>query len=94
MSMKPSITKAKENIQETKKEVLAQTATLINGAFALVAAFAWNEAVKTLINTYVPAGSTLYSQFIYAVAVTIIVVIISMRLTTIIKRYRPEEDKK
>jgi hypothetical protein len=91
--MKPDIKKAKVNLVETKKEVLVQTATLINGAFALVAAFAWNEAIKALINKYVPAGSTLYSQFIYAIVVTIVVVIVSHRLTSLIKRYKPDEEK-
>ncbi len=93
--MKPVLSKAKENIQETKKELLLQSATLINSAFALVAALAWNEAIKAIINTYIPSGSTLYSQLIYAIVLTIIVVIISMRLTRLIKRYKPEdEDKK
>lgn len=90
--MKPDFQKAQENLRETKKEVLIQTATLVNSAFALVAALAWNEAIKALITRYIPAGSTLYTQLIYAVGVTIIVVLVSMRLTRVIKRLSPEDE--
>jgi hypothetical protein len=92
--MKPIISKAKENIQETKKQVFLQTATLANSAFALVAALAWNEAIKALIDKYVPAGDALYSKFAYAAILTVIVVLISMRLTKIINGYKPEEEEK
>lgn len=90
--MKPQLQKARENLKETKVEVYIQTATLMNSAFALVAALAWNEAVKALIDRYIPSGSALYSQFIYALALTVIVVLVSMRLNRFIKRYKPDEE--
>ena len=90
--MKPILNKAVENVQETKKALFLQTATLINGAFALVAAFAWNEAITGLIKKYIPQGSTLYSQFVYALFITLIVVLVSMRLNRVIKQLG-EQDK-
>lgn len=91
--MAANFQKAKENLRETKEEVYIQTATLMNSAFALVAALAWNDAVKALIDRYIPTGSALYSQFAYALGLTIIVVLVSMRINRFIKRYRPDESK-
>lgn len=92
--MEPLLTKAKENIQETKKQFYVQTATMVNSAFAIVAALAWNEAIKELITRYVPAGSSLYSKFIYALILTVIIVLVSMKLTRIINEYKPAEEEK
>lgn len=93
--MKPILTKAKKNLQETKKQVFLQTATLINSAFVLVAALAWNDAIKQIIDRYVPAGSNLTSKLVYALLVTLIVVLVSMRLTKLINELNPpEEDTK
>lgn len=86
------LSKAKKNLQETKKQVFLQTANLVNSAFALVAALAWNDAIRQIIDRYVPAGSNLYSKLIYALFVTFIVVLISMRLTKIINEYKPEDE--
>lgn len=88
--MKGIITK--ENIEETKKAMFVQTATMVNTAFSLVAALAWNEAIKELITRYVPSGSALYSKFMYALVLTIIVVLVSMKLTKIINSYKDEEE--
>jgi hypothetical protein len=89
--MEPSINKARTKLRETKKQVYFQTATLINSAFALVAALAWNEAIKAIIDRYVPTGSALYSKLIYAVILTIIIVLVSMKLTKIINEFKPED---
>lgn len=87
-----SLSRAKENFNETKREFYVQTATLVNSAFALVAALAWNEAIKAVIDEYIPRASAIASKLGYAAILTIIVVIVSMRLSTIIKRYKPEEE--
>lgn len=66
--------------KEAKKQVVGQTITLLSGAFALVAALAWNDAVKSLIDSYFPAGKGLYSKFIYAFLLTVLVVFVTTRL--------------
>jgi hypothetical protein len=73
-------TKARKEVQETRQLFFGQTLTLLNGAFALIAALAWNEAVKALIDSYFPAGSEVYSKFIYALAITLLVVVVTSRL--------------
>ena len=54
---------------------------MMASAFALVAALAWNEAIKSLIERLVPKeGNNILSLFIYAAVVTILVVIVTSRL--------------
>ena len=77
------IKKIKDGIEEVKKEFREKTITLILGGFGLVAALAWNEAIKTLFETLLPKKSELIGKFIYAIIVTIIIVIISLQLRKI-----------
>ncbi len=86
------IQKAKDKARQTHREVLLQTMTLINGAFALIAALAWNEAVKALIERYFKAGSGLYSRFVYAIGITILVVIITRYISSLSKRFDPDSE--
>jgi hypothetical protein len=88
--MNEVVQKARSNLKETKKEVFLQTVTLINSAFALVAALAWNEAIKALLDRFFPAGSGLYSKFGYAIIITVLVVIVSTRLTSVLSRMDPD----
>ena len=87
MSDRPFSPQALEKIRETKKQVFLQTLTLINAAFALIAALAWNEAVKAFIEQFFKSGSGLYSRFIYAILVTVFVVFVTMRLNKLTERY-------
>jgi len=75
--------KIKNEIKETKGEFKEKTITLILGGFGLVAALAWNEAIKSLFETFFPKESALIGKFIYAIIVTIIVAVVSSQLTKI-----------
>jgi len=72
-----------KQVQETQKAVKEKMLTLILGAFALVAALAWNDAIQTLFNTLFPKSNGLIGKFIYALIITVIVVVISLRLKKI-----------
>ena len=50
-------------------------ASLITAAFALVAALAWNEAIKALIARIFDTSDDLMGMMIYAILVTIIAVV-------------------
>ena len=69
--------------KKINEELKEKTLTLILGGFGLVAALAWNEAIKTLFETFFPKESALIGKFIYAIIVTIIVAVVSSRLTKI-----------
>lgn len=75
-----------KEIGETKREFKEKTITLILGGFGLVAALAWNEAVKSLFETFFEKSNELIGKFLYAIIVTIIIVIVSMRLKKIAEK--------
>lgn len=72
------------------KKFIEKFAALITGAFSLLAALAWNDAIKTFINTYISKGDDVLSMFIYAIIVTIIAVFVAYYInelaTKVIKR--------
>ena len=79
------VNKIKNGIEEVKREFKEKTITLILGGFGLVAALAWNEAIKTLFETIFPKKNELIGKFIYAIIITVIVVIISLQLKKLSK---------
>jgi len=83
MENKQPLNKIKNEIEKVKREFKEKTVTLILGGFGLVAALAWNEAIKTLFETIFPKKSELIGKFIYAITVTIMVVLVSLRLRKI-----------
>ncbi|KKQ28118.1 MAG: hypothetical protein US42_C0002G0073 [Candidatus Magasanikbacteria bacterium GW2011_GWC2_37_14] len=69
--------------KETKKvgtEVKQKIGTYVLAGFGLVAGLAWNEAIKGLIERYFPlaSGGGLLAKFIYAVIITIVIVVVSI----------------
>lgn len=64
-------------------KIVSESLTMMAAAASLVAALAWNEAIKKLIDSYIPKGQGLLSLFIYAIIVTVVVVIITSRMNNI-----------
>lgn len=69
-------------------EIVKQMLSLTTSAFGIVAALAWNNVVQTFINDFikpfVPAGkSVILSQLTYATIITVLVVSITLRLTSL-----------
>ncbi|MFP4045707.1 MAG: DUF5654 family protein [Candidatus Aenigmatarchaeota archaeon] len=61
-----------------KKEVVEKISALITAAFGLVAALAWNDAIKALFARFFGDANTLLPMFTYAVLVTIIAVFVTI----------------
>jgi ABC-type Na+ efflux pump permease subunit len=60
-----------------KNQVKDKIVSLIAAAFGLVAALAWNDAVKSLIDYLFPVSNGgLIAKFIYALGVTILAVLL------------------
>ena len=55
-----------------KGEVVEKIAALMTAAFGLIAALAWNDAIKQMIEKL---GLQVYGPILYAVVITIIAVI-------------------
>ena len=60
---------------------------MMSTAFGLVAALAWNEAIKKTIDEFIPKGQGVLSLFIYAIAVTVIAVLLISRLGRLKERF-------
>ncbi len=70
-----------------KKEVTQKSLDYVLAAFGLVAGFAWNEAIKALIEYIFPLEqNNLVAKFIYAIALTLILVLVSLYLAKIFKK--------
>lgn len=78
------------HVSGIKKEVLKQMLTLATSGFGLVAALAWNELIKELVEGYIQplvgGSSGIISKLIYAVMVTALAVLVTLNLTKIIKK--------
>src|SRR5690606_4597887 len=71
----------------TAHEIKEKLVGYITAAFGLVAALAWNDAIKTLIDTlYSAEKNTIIAKFIYAVVITIVVVLVSIYLAKLTKK--------
>ena len=85
---KPQITRPDSNQvkQEAEKkdlkvEVLEKISSLATAGFGLVAALAWNDAIKAAFEQLFPKpGGNLIALISYAVIITVIVVIITIQL--------------
>lgn len=71
--------------QEEKKllriEILEKMTSLATAGFGLVAALAWNDAIKAIFDTYFPKNSSnISAQLIYAIVLTVLIVLVTVRL--------------
>jgi hypothetical protein len=72
-------------------KIKEQIRTLLTGALSLVAALAWNEAVKGLFEKIFGDASGLIAKFLYAIVVTIIVVWVVNKLSKLAAQEEEEE---
>ncbi|MCX6763286.1 MAG: DUF5654 family protein [Candidatus Moranbacteria bacterium] len=85
------IDRIKEESRAIKQEVNKKLVTYITAGFGLVAGLAWNEAIKSFIEYFFPMkANSLLAQFVYAIIITFILVLISVYLTRILVK----EEKK
>lgn len=77
--------------KEIKSEALNKAVGYITAAFGFVAGLAWNDAIKALLEYLFPlSGNVVLAKFIYALLVTIVVVIIT---TYLLKPFDNKEKK-
>ena len=81
-----------EKPKKVSREVLDSMVTLLLGGFGFVAALAWNDAVQSLFNEFLPAKSAgILMKFFYAALITLIITLISLRLSRYAKREKEKE---
>jgi len=70
-----------QEVRQVRLEVLQKVTDLMTAGLGLVAALAWNEAIKAFFNTFFPTPSgNLLGLTLYALLITIIIVIITIQL--------------
>ena len=88
------LTKAEE--QKLHVFFVEKIVTLMTGAMGLVAALAWNDAIRKLFErVFGTQGSgDITTMFIYAGIVTTAVILVTYRLTRIVEKMRKKEKEK
>ena len=78
---------------ELEREIREKTLGYILTSFGLVAGLAWNEAIKAFIERFFSdPRNGLQVKFLYAVVMTILVVVISLYLTRLFKVEKKEKE--
>lgn len=73
-----------------KRELAEQMLSLSTAGFGLVAALAWNEAIKGFVETYVQPyfpDTAIYYKFFYAILVTVCAVLITYQLSQLASKF-------
>ena len=83
------IKKINESRKRINTEVMEKTTGYILAALGFVVGLAWNDAIKTLIESLFPLDKDgIFAKFIYALLVTLVIVV-----ATIILTRRAKEEK-
>lgn len=85
-----------ENIKKEKDqlglEIREKLLSYIVAAFGLVAGLAWNDAIKALIEYLFPLQqNTLLAKFLYALIISLVVVIATVYITRMLKKEEEQE---
>ena len=73
-----------------KLEILDKLAALVTAAFGLVAALAWNGAIRAIFEAVFGSADNITAMLIYAVIVTIIAVLVTIWVARSVKRAKGE----
>jgi len=83
-----------KKVKGLRSEFLKTMTQLATAGFGLVAALAWNEAIKDIIGRFIAPGSAVLSKLIYAVIVTFLAVIVTYLLGKSTQEAKEIETKK
>lgn len=81
---------------ELEREIREKILGYILTSFGLVAGLAWNEAIKAFIDRFFSSsGDDLQAKFVYALIMTVFVVVISFYLSRLFRiEKKAKKDKK
>ena len=79
--------KIKNVAKETSRAIGSKMMTYFTAALGLVAGLAWNEAIKALIEQFVPIkDNTALAKLFYALLMTLIFVLVSTYLIRLVRK--------
>ena len=76
--------------KETKLQFVTTFSALITAAFGLVAALAWNEAIKAAVGMFFETNGEIWGMLIYAILVTVLAVIMTIWIARSAKKLSDE----
>lgn len=83
-----------EKLSDTYSTVRQQTYSYITAALSVVAGLAWNDAVQSLIKALFPDSTgSVWAKFVYAIAMTVIVVLLTMLVSRLLMREEKDAAK-
>ncbi len=86
-TIKQRFQRLREEQANLRREVKERTIGYIVAALGLVAGLAWNEAIKSLIDQFFPhPENDVFIKFIYAILVTVLVVVVTVYLIRFIQK--------
>jgi hypothetical protein len=69
------------DIKQLRLEILQKMSDLVTAGLGLVAALAWNEAIKAFFSLFFPQpGGNIAALTLYALLITIVIVVITFQL--------------
>jgi len=74
-----------------KSEIWDKLAALITAAFGLVAALAWNGAIRAIFEKFFGTADNITAMLVYAIVVTIIAVLVTIWIARAVKRAKGEQ---
>lgn len=82
--------KLTQEAKSLQKEIFEKMLNLSTSGFGLVAALAWNELIKEVVNQYIKplvgGASGLISLLIYAILITVLAVVVTINLSKLIEK--------
>ena len=85
--MRPSIARLRQEERVIEREIRERVVGYLTAALGLVAGLAWNDAVSALIVHWFPVQrNSILAKFIYAAAVTMVVVLITTYVVRLLRR--------
>ena len=88
------IPKDLEEVKNLRLEIISKMSDLATAGLGLVAALAWNEAIQSIFNKFLPktSGGGIIAQVLYAALITAIVVIITVKLGKMANKAKGEAE--
>ncbi len=80
----------KNKAKKLQIEILEKLSQLVTAGLGLVAALAWNTFIQDLFKKIFGTQSDLWAKFGYAVAVTVIVVVLTLQISRTVNRLKEE----
>lgn len=91
--MRPNLERLKQETATINAEFRQRTVGFIVGGLSLVAGLAWNDAIRSLIEYFIPLGrGGILVKFIYAFLISLVVVVFSVYLARLFSRDQVKKD--